>query len=176
MRDLVLEIAQELQFSYARDMLSTRRKWHELSLNAQTVWLALAQRVILRTAGALQRAALAPSLMEEPSIGKEAAEPPLPAAGVNAAVLSKFFGVSRRSLCRYVREGMPHWRTPGGHLRFDIKAATAWKETPPARPATEQPGQLTGREIARAQERGREIARAVAAKEKARALARSQKP
>lgn len=77
-------------------------------------------------------------------------------AMVAAHEITRMLGIRRRTVDTYVKKGMPHTRTPGGHLRFEPQKVRAWFDNhhkPPEERVT------TGLEIALATRRGREAAR-----------------
>lgn len=95
-----------------------------------------------------------------------------------ASKLAAHLAVSVRTIRRYVAAGLPHERTPGGHLRFDIVAVKSWKLKPAPEVSSSAPvsgSNLTGREMREADARGREIARLAVESDRRWAEKRAQK-
>lgn len=159
MQDVALELAQDLQSAHSRLMLGKLRQWEEATPAAQAVWLQLA-RLALEKIGELLQNAARPTAKPAPSGPTLPPAPPEEAQlsrSVSATKAAEMLGVERRSLGRYVKNGMPHWRTPGGQLRFSLEEIRIWK-IKSAGFGPPKPEPLTGREIAEAEKRGREIA------------------
>lgn len=86
--------------------------------------------------------------------------PPPPSRIVKAREVEIELGVCRQTIHRYVAAGMPHRRTPGGHLRFDLAEVHAWRVRPPVQAAPLGAAATIERirAIHAAEARGREIA------------------
>src|SRR5690242_11818458 len=109
--EIVLGIAQYIHLLYCREFLDVRRRWAEATEDARSKWLNIAQRTIPRI-DELRQTAGQPS--KNPNDSPDLpATPEMPGRTVTAAVLERSLGVSRRTVCRYVADGMPHARTPG---------------------------------------------------------------
>ncbi len=161
MENLVLSIAQDLQATHSKEMLGKKRSWGEVSPGAQAVWVHLAQQAITMVADTILAAARTATAPSGPATGPRSSPPhDVPDRSVGATKAAEMLGVDRRTLGRYVANGMPHWYTPGRHLRFGLEEIAVWKaKTKAAATRSDAPRQLTGREIATAEERGREAAR-----------------
>lgn len=164
MQQAVLQLAQELQAAHSRLMLGKARPWDEVTPAARDVWLQLAQiaiakigEILLGNIGVVLQGAARVRPTARHGEGNVPLEQSL-ARSVSAAEAAKSLGVERRTLSRYLDKGMPHWRTPGGHLRFNLEELAIWKaKTAADGPPKEAPP--TAREMADDEARGREIAR-----------------
>lgn len=156
MRQVAPKLARDLQAEHSRLMLGQVRPWDEVTPAAQGVWLQLAQVALAKVGGFLLDAArVTPAA---PRADGDFPRDQSLVRSVSATEAAKSLGVDRRTLSRYLDKGMPHWRTPGGHLRFNLEELAVWKaKTAADEPPKEAP--LTGRQIAEAEARGREIAR-----------------
>lgn len=45
---------------------------------------------------------------------------------INTTELAEYLGVTSDTIRRWCRDGMPHLRTAGGYLRFDMEAVKEW--------------------------------------------------
>lgn len=112
----------------------------------------MARDALNRMAGALRMASAATYSDTEgklEQLGCERISRPLPARRMAAEL-----GITRRTLRRYVSDGIPHNRTPGGQLRFNLEEVERWMTRPKADSALEA-RHLSPEQIQKAREAGR---------------------
>ncbi len=150
--ELLLEIAAGLRWSYSHATGTKNAEWARMPDDEKLIWVAMARDAMNRMAGALRIASEATYSDAEGKLeqfGRGRITRTVPARRMAAEL-----GITRRTLRRYVSDGIPHNRTPGGQLRFNLEEVERWMTRPKAESALEK-RHLSPEQIQKAREAGR---------------------
>lgn len=170
--DLLLEIAAGLRWSYSRSTGTAYAEWLRIAPEEKRIWIDMARDAMRRMASALQASAeaiISGADREVDPFGRERVNRSVPASTISVTL-----GVTRRTISRYVSDGIPHSRTPGGQLRFNIEEVERWMTRPKSDSALGE-RHLSPQSIRAAEARGREIAMLTRESDKQRAAKKTAK-